>query len=124
MNSVIEKKLNTVFVHVSDLSASVDWYGKLLNLSPDLTTITNPVYTFTLDHHTSLTLDAGPSGEQKQIIPSPHPLFNFHTKEIEQAYTFATELVLSIYSDIVSYPDFSFFTVLDPDGHVIMICDG
>lgn len=124
MKSVIEKRLNTVFVHVSDLSASVDWYGKLLNFSPDITTVTNPVYTFTLDQHTSLTLDAGPSGEQKQIIPSPHPLFNFHTKEIEQAYALVKELGFSIQSNIETYPDLSFFTLLDPDGHIIMICDG
>lgn len=124
MKPVIEKKINTVFVHVKNLSVSVDWYSKLLNFSSDLTTVTNPVYTFTLDQHTSLTLDAGPSNEQKQITPSPHPLFNFHTNEIEQAYALVKELGFSIQSDIVTYPDFSFFTVLDPDGHVIMICDG
>ncbi|WP_083954085.1 VOC family protein [Virgibacillus siamensis] len=120
----IKNKMNTVFVHVSDLKNSVRWYSRLLNEQVDLSEVKEPVHNMTLNQYTGLTLDAGPTGEKKEIVPSEYPLFNFHTEDIEKAYVFVKELGYPIESEIIRFDDFSYFNVSDPDGNIIMICTG
>ncbi|WP_026572059.1 MULTISPECIES: VOC family protein [Sediminibacillus] len=124
MNSCIKNRINTIFVHVSDLEESVKWYSKLLNQEVELSNVSKPVHNLPMAQYTGLTLDAGPAGETKQITPSPYPLFNFHTDELEQSYQFLQTSGYKIESDIVEYEDFAFFTISDPDGNIIMICNG
>ncbi|MCG7344099.1 VOC family protein [Sporosarcina sp. ACRSL] len=124
MSSPVAIKINTIFVHVSDLKQSVKWYSQLLGQEYDSTTIERPVYNMKIAHHTGLTLDAGPEGVTKKLLPSDYPLFNFHTENIEQSYAYVNELGYKVESEIVSFDDFSFFTLRDPDGNFIMICTG
>ncbi|WP_114744795.1 VOC family protein [Falsibacillus pallidus] len=124
MKSPILNKMNTVFVHVSDLHESVKWYSLLLNLRIREQDIYPPVYNIEIDGHTGLTLDAGPTGMQKKLNPNPHPIFNFHTDDIDCAYDYLKELGYQIVSEIVRFDYFSFFHVEDPDGNIIMICTG
>ncbi|QTN01583.1 VOC family protein [Sediminibacillus dalangtanensis] len=124
MNSFIKNQINTIFVHVSDLEKSVNWYSKLLNQEADISNVSRPVHNLIMDQDIGLTLDAGPAGETKNIIPSPYPLFNFHTDEIEQSYQYLQTSGYKIESDIVEFEDFAFFTISDPDGNIIMICNG
>ncbi|MFE3890769.1 VOC family protein [Priestia sp. YIM B13446] len=86
--------------------------------------VKDPVYNLKIDGETGLTLDAGPEGTEKQIVASPHPIFNFHTEDIKEAYEFVKGMDYTIESPITSFDDFSFFTIKDPDGHVVMICTG
>ena len=44
MESPIRNKINTIFVHVSDLERSVKWYSQLLGQNYDLTAVERPVY--------------------------------------------------------------------------------
>lgn len=124
MKSPITNKINTIFVHVSDLKRSVKWYAQLLGQHYDLSTVERPVYNIKIADHTGLTLDAGSKDHAKKQSSHKYPLFNFHTDSIEDSYDYVKGLAYSIESDIVTFDDFSFFTVRDPDGNVIMICTG
>lgn len=124
MNNPIKNRTNTIFVHVSDLERSVKWYGQLFKLEVDLSEVSRPVYNFRMDQYTGLTLDAGPAGKTKEIIPASHPLFNFHTDNIRQAYEYIEKLGYHIETEIVEFADFAFFNISDPDGNMIMICNG
>jgi len=124
MNGPITNKINTIFVHVSDLETSVKWYSNLLGQDYDSTSIERPVYNIRIADHTGLTLDAGAEGVTKEPSTNENPLFNFHTEEIDESYAYIKELGYTIKSEIVHFNDFSFFTIIDPDGNVIMICTG
>lgn len=124
MGSPIDNKMNTVFVHVKDLERSVQWYNQLLGKSYSKQEIQLPVYNIEIKGQTGLTLDAGPDGN-KQLKPNPYPVFNFHADSIESAYRYVkNELNYAVQTEPVHFEDFSFFTVMDPDGNVIMICTG
>ncbi|GIO27979.1 VOC family protein [Ornithinibacillus bavariensis] len=124
MNSPIRNKMNTVFVHVSDLERSVKWYSRLLNQEIDLTKVSRPVHNLQMNQYTGLTLDAGPLDATKKISPSPHPLFNFYTDDIQKSFEYIIGLGYQIESDIIEFDDFAFFNISDPDKNVVMICNG
>ncbi|WP_244151471.1 VOC family protein [Halobacillus dabanensis] len=73
-----------------------------------------------IGHSTGVALDAG----MEEVAPSPHPLFNFHTDDIDAAYLFVQKLGYEISQDVVRFRDIAFFQIKDPDGNVIMICNG
>lgn len=124
MKSPILNQINTVFVHVSNLKDSVRWYSELLGQEYDVDQVEDPVYNLTINHFTGLTLDAGPDDVMKEAGRSKHPLFNFHTENVEEAYSYVEQLNYEIVSDITRFDDFSFFVIQDPDGNRIMICTG
>jgi catechol 2,3-dioxygenase-like lactoylglutathione lyase family enzyme len=124
MKSPIQNKVNTIFIHVSDLEQSVKWYSNLLGQDYDLDTVARPVYNLQVNQTVGITLDAGPQGEKKNLGGLDYPLFNFHTDDIDESYEYIKELEYEIASEIVRYDDFTFFTVRDPDRNVIMICTG
>lgn len=124
MGNPIKNRTNTIFVHVSNLHRSVEWYSQLLNEEVDVSKIADPVYNLKMDQHTGVVLDAGPPEVTKELHPLPYPLFNFHTDDIYQAYHHLQELGFQIESDIVEFDDFSFFNISDPDKNMIMICTG
>ncbi|WP_226671985.1 VOC family protein [Rossellomorea aquimaris] len=123
MKSPILNQINTVFVHVSNLKESVQWYSELLGQPYDLEEVQDPVYNMSINHFTGLTLDAGPEGVKKESAHN-HPLFNFHTDNIEEAYSYVEQLKYEIVSEITRFDDFSFFVIQDPDGNRVMICTG
>jgi predicted enzyme related to lactoylglutathione lyase len=120
----IINRIHTIFVHVEDLRRSVKWYCDLLGQEYDGSMVVEPVYNIPINDYTGLTLDSGPSGIEKPIVPSPHPLFNFHTEDIQRAYDFVMEIGYDICSPICEFDEFSFFHVKDPDGNVVMVCTG
>ncbi|MBN8193276.1 VOC family protein [Bacillus sp. NTK074B] len=123
MKSPIVNQINTVFVHVSNLKESVRWYSELLGQPYDLEEVQDPVYNLAINHFTGLTLDAGPEGVRKEFSHK-HPLFNFHTENIEEAYSYVEGLKYEVVSEITRFDDFSFFVIQDPDGNRVMICTG
>ena len=108
MPSPVFNKMNTVFIHVSNLKSSVKWYSELLNQEYKMSEVKSPVYNLNIDGETGLTLDAGPEGTEKQIVASLHPIFNFHTEDIKEAYEFVKGMDYTIDSPITSFDDFSF----------------
>ncbi|WP_010098406.1 VOC family protein [Ornithinibacillus scapharcae] len=124
MKSPIQNKVNTIFIHVSNLEQSVAWYCDLLGQDFDLATVSRPVYNLQVNQEVGITLDAGPLGTEKNIKALEYPLFNFHTEDIDAAYDYLKELNYEIADEIIRFDDLSFFTVKDPDQHIIMICTG
>ncbi|QSS98623.1 VOC family protein [Pontibacillus sp. ALD_SL1] len=122
--SPIHNSVNTMFVPVSDLQASVKWYCDLLGQDYNPSDVADPVYNMKINHYTGVLLDAGPPGETQKVNPSTHPLFNFHTDDVDASYLYVKELGYTITSDITRFEDLSFFTIKDPDGNIIMICTG
>ncbi|MGD7045897.1 VOC family protein [Jeotgalibacillus proteolyticus] len=124
MKHPIDNKMNTVFVHVTDLIVSAEWYSKLLGEEINTEEVQLPVWNIKIQGHTGLTLDAGRGG-QKDIQPSPYPLFNFHTDDLEKALQFVREeMKVEEILEKTEFDDFSYFLIKDPDRHCIMICTG
>lgn len=65
MQSPIQNKVNTIFIHVSDLSRSVKWYSELTGQAYDLTTVSRPVYNLPVNQEVGITVDAGPENTKK-----------------------------------------------------------
>ncbi|MYL35395.1 VOC family protein [Pontibacillus yanchengensis] len=124
MKSPIENKIHTVFVHVSDLKRSVQWYSTLLGQNVNLDEVKPPVYNVPINTYTGLVLDGGPNGGKEYVGLLPHPLCNLHAPDIDEAYQFVSEKGFEINSEISRFDDIEFFTVKDPDGNVIMLCTG
>lgn len=120
----ILNKTNTIFIHVSNLEESVIWYSKLLRQQVDISNVSHPVHNLEMNQNTGITLDAGPPGTTKEITPQPYPLFNFHADDIHKAYKSLENLEYEIISEIIEFNDFAYFNISDPDGNIIMICNG
>jgi predicted enzyme related to lactoylglutathione lyase len=124
MQSPVLNKINTIFVHVSNLERSVKWYCQLLDQPFDSNLIERPVYNIQINDYTGLTLDAGQKGTLKEIKATKYPLFNFHTHNIDESFFYVKDLGFTIETDIVRFDDFAYFTISDPDDNHIMICTG
>jgi len=120
----VSNKTNTIFIHASNLEKSVIWYSKLLKQQVDMSDFPRPVHNLEMNQHTGITLDAGPPGTTKTIAPNSYPLFNFHTDDIHKAYQYIEKLEYNIVSEIIEFDDFAYFNISDPDGNIIMICNG
>ncbi|MCD5323177.1 MULTISPECIES: VOC family protein [Pontibacillus] len=122
--SPIHNRVNTIFIPVSDLQAAAKWYCHLLGQEYNPEEVKEPVYNMKINHTTGVLLDAGPPGKKQTVKPSAHPLFNFHTEDIDSSFQFVKELEYSVHSDIQRFEDISFFTIKDADENIIMICTG
>jgi predicted enzyme related to lactoylglutathione lyase len=122
--NMIVTKINTVFIPVADLRNSVEWYSENLGFRLDPEQYREidhlPVYTFPMGE-TSLTLEA-----EESFMPSTStvPICNFHTAEIGKVREDFLSRGISIESDIITFPDFSYFNFRDLNGNLLMICTG
>ncbi|MGR3764652.1 VOC family protein [Rossellomorea sp. NS-SX7] len=121
---MIVNKINTVFIPVADLRKSVDWYRQILGLEVDQEQYREidglPVYTFSMGE-TSLTLE-----KEESYIPSAStvPICNIHTTEIDRVREDFLSRGVVVESEIVTFPDFSYFNFRDLNGNLLMICTG
>ncbi|WP_245602150.1 VOC family protein [Peribacillus kribbensis] len=72
MKSPIQNKMNTVFIHVSNLEEAAIWYTKLLGQELNKEEICLPVFNLDVEGHTGITLDADPDGV-KPLSPPNKP---------------------------------------------------
>ncbi len=123
MQSPIANRIDTVFIHVTDLTKSVHWYSKLLGIEVK-EEIQGPIYTYNMGvGRPGLTLDNHCFDEIYELRPLNQPLFNLSTEDIDKAYQFVKEqLGAEIVTEIQTYPDLSDFSFKDPDGNILMIC--
>ncbi|WP_419882974.1 VOC family protein [Peribacillus sp. B-H-3] len=124
MNSPIKNKINTVFIPVTNLERSAAWYSRLLGQEYKENEAKRPVFNVKMSEYTGLTLDAGTEDNPNNPAPSNYPIFNFHTDSIGNARQYIKEMGYEGDIKIVKFADFSFFTIKDPDGNIIMICNG
>lgn len=126
MNSIdspITCKVNNVFIHVSDLERSAEWYSKLLGIPFIKENVSSPVYNIPISAETGLTLDDHTLDPSFQLKPSDHVLFNFFVKDIDEAYKFIKGKGITIVKEIERIGDFAYFNFQDLDGNVLMICN-
>lgn len=48
LSKAIENRIDTIFIHVSDLERSIQWYSNLLGIEVMKTNHTGPIYTFNM----------------------------------------------------------------------------
>ncbi|NRG47597.1 VOC family protein [Bacillus sp. CRN 9] len=123
ISSPIESKVNNVFIHVSDLKKSAEWYSSLIGLTINLDEITSPVFNIPVTSMTGLTLDDHSFDPGFKFNPSSHVLFNFFAKDIDEAYSFVKGKGITIVREIERIGDFAYFNFQDLDGNVLMICN-
>lgn len=126
MNSIaspIACKVNNVFIHVSNLERSAEWYSTLLGLSFNKDNVSSPVYNIPITAETGLTLDDHTFDPGFTLNPSNHALFNFFVKDIDEAYKFIKAKGITVVREIERIGDFAYFNFKDLDGNVLMICN-
>ncbi|EWG11227.1 VOC family protein [Cytobacillus firmus] len=121
--SPIAGKVNNVFIHVSDLKKSAEWYSSLLGLPINMDDVESPVYNIPVTSETGLTLDDHTFDPSFSLGPSGHVLFNFFSRDIDEAYDFVKSQEITIVREIERIGDFAYFNFQDPDGNVLMICN-
>ena len=122
-SSPLARKVNAVFIHVSDLKKSAEWYSTLLGVPFNRDEVEPPVYNIPVNNQTGLTLDDHSFDPGFSLRPSNHVLFNFHTDDIDEAYRFVKSMGAEITREIERIGNFAYFNFRDPDGNVLMICN-
>lgn len=115
--SPIKNQIKAVFVHVQDLTQSVQWYSKLLGVPAPFGEVEGPIYMFNTVNGIALLLDDNRDNPQGVARPS----YMLDTGDIDAAYLFLKNQGAQITREIERYPDISFFNFIDPDGNVVMV---
>lgn len=123
LRSPIACKVNNVFIHVSDLEKSAEWYSELLGLPFNKEDVLSPVYNILVTTETGLTLDDHTFDPSFTLKPSSHVLFNFFVEDIDLAYKFVKNKGITVVREIERIGDFAYFNFEDLDGNVLMICN-
>ncbi|MEW4283282.1 VOC family protein [Priestia koreensis] len=119
----VKNQMNGVFIHVTNLRASAEWYGNLLGLDIQLDQIASPVYNLAVVGSTSLTLDDHTFDPHFIHTPSSNPIFNFYAPDIDEAYSYIKQHNITVTREIERVEETAWFNIQDPDGNVIMICN-
>ncbi|WP_308635041.1 VOC family protein [Paenibacillus silvisoli] len=117
--SPIDNKVESVFVHVTDLRRSAEWYSMIMGL-PLLEERLNGgnVYWLNLRGGTGLILDDNRSNSPD----TPHVRFMYKTDDIEAAFRYAEEKGIPTIGGIDRpHEGLAFFRFVDPDGNAIMV---
>lgn len=123
MNSPLYNKVNNVFIHVSNLKKSAEWYYNLLGIPFDAEKVESPVHNIPVTSETGLTLDDHTFDPGFNLEPSDHVLFNLLVDDVDEAYSFVKSHGITITKEIERIGDFAYFNFKDPDGNVLMICN-
>jgi predicted enzyme related to lactoylglutathione lyase len=123
LKSLLFNKVNNVFVHVSDLKKSAEWYYALLGFPYDQEKVESPVHNIPVASETGLTLDDHTFDPGFKLKPSEHVLFNFLVDDVDEAYEFIKYKGIPIVKEIERIGDFAYFNFKDPDGNILMICN-
>ncbi|MCE5168251.1 VOC family protein [Paenibacillus profundus] len=115
----VKNRIGGVFMHVSNMERSVNWYHKLFGL-PDRSSVTDKVHEITMDGGSGLVLDQ--HGYDRGLSMAERPLLMFQSPDVHAAYRFAKQNGIPIEWEIEQYPGMAFFTLRDPDGNLLMVC--
>lgn len=119
IKSPIDNVVESVFVHVSDLRRSAEWYSMVMGL-PLLKERLNGgnVYWFKLQGGTGIILDDNGSNTPD----TPRVRFMYKTSDVEESYRFLdNQGVRPLYPIERPHPGLAFFMFTDPDGNSLMV---
>ncbi|SDZ41658.1 hypothetical protein SAMN05421736_11251 [Evansella caseinilytica] len=125
MTGIIKNRINSVFVHVSDLKASAKWYSELLGLRVHSDRFNGgPVYWMELAGYTGLILDDNSINKTRDGWQrSSAPLYMYGADDVHEAYRRLREQGVTITLEIETpHEGLTFFNFQDPDGNVFMVC--
>lgn len=102
------KRIDTVFLPVSDLDRSIAWYKETLGL-----TLRWKVQGYAAFHvaETALTLV-----QADEVVPAKHEPFNFYVDDLKATHAHLSSLGAAV-SEVRDHGDLAEFTVTDPDGN-------
>ncbi|AZN42622.1 VOC family protein [Paenibacillus albus] len=112
--SRLEKRVGSIFIHVSDMKRAVDWYCRMFDLPYNedyLEGRLSTVYTLHFEG-TEILLDSN-----NGAAPGPQPLMFFKTDDIRQTLQFLKENEIVIHKEIIEN---NMVIFEDPDGNRMM----
>jgi len=112
--SRLEKRIGSVFIHVSDMKRAVEWYSRVLDLpfnADYLEGRLSTVYTLHLEG-TEILLDSNHGA-----APGPQPAMFFKTDDIRQTLQFLKENGVVIHNEVLEN---NIVIFEDPDGNRLM----
>ncbi|WP_170287203.1 VOC family protein [Paenibacillus faecis] len=118
----MENRIASVFVHVTDLRKSAEWYSRLLGLPVFEERLNGgPVYWFEFKG-THLILDSNTANRQNpEWDESMKPRIMFKTSNLEEAYRYVLEK-----GETILEPEYhgtmAYFNFRDPEGNAQMVC--
>jgi len=112
--SRLPTRVDTVFIPVKDLHRARDWYRDHLGLPVQWET--DGYVCLETGGTTAITL-----AQAREVHPSPHPILNLFTPDIEPAHRALSEQGLDT-GLIQEASGVRWFTFSDPDGHLLGVC--
>ncbi len=110
--SKIERRVGSIFIHVSDMKRAVEWYSRVFDLPfTDEFSRLSTVYTLPLEG-TEILLDSN-SG----AAPAPQPLMLFKTDDIRHTLQYLQASGVVIHKEILEN---NMVIFEDPDGNRLM----
>ena len=121
MTSPIQAHISSVFVHVTYLKRSTEWYSRLLGLpiKPERVNggpITGLILT------SKQVLYALLDDNRNNPKDETHPLFMLKTRNTLKAYEYVQQQGIRIVKEYYEDEAVSFFNFADFDGNVLMVC--
>lgn len=119
-HSPISNRVGAIFIHVSNLQNSIQWYSELLGLPVQSASHDGTIYDLPMDGGSGVILDCNMNDRKNT---NDKTLLFFETKNLKESYTYIKHRGIEIVSEIEVHDDISFFTFKDPDGNVLMVCE-
>ncbi|MFC4548739.1 MULTISPECIES: VOC family protein [Halorussus] len=117
MESPLRNRIGNVFVPVSDMERSVEWYSELFGLPAEDTAHEGTIYDVEMAGETGLVLDAN-----RPVENSSQPLYFFWTDDAEATRDFLVDLDVPVVMGPEDVGSVTFVTFEDPDGNQLMAC--
>lgn len=113
--SRLEKRVGSIFIHVSDMKTAVEWYSLVLELPFNedyLEDRLSTIYALPVEG-TEILLDANHGAS-----PGPQPLMFFKSDDIQQTLQYLKENEIVIHHEALEH---NIVVVKDPDGNKLMV---
>ncbi|GIP34705.1 VOC family protein [Paenibacillus sp. J2TS4] len=116
--SPIIPRIGGVFVNVRDMKSAAAWISDLLGMPLREEETDDSIYVLPTSRGAHILLDDNRyrRGETYEIP------FMFDTDDIEASYVYAAQHGMSIFHDIERHGGVAYFTLTDPDGNLVMVC--
>jgi catechol 2,3-dioxygenase-like lactoylglutathione lyase family enzyme len=118
MTSPIQNRIGNVFIPVSDMRRSIEWYSRVLGYDPGPTSHDGTIHDIPTVGETGLALDAN----RPAFDPDGPPRFFWWTEDLRATYSFLDSLGVELASEIEDIGSVAFLQFRDPDGNLLMVC--